>query len=291
MQIDKVSIIIPAYNSEKTIAEALDSCFMQSYDNLEIIVSDNHSTDNTVKIVEKHPGVRLSTLPWNIGGINNMNRLINLATGDYIVMLCSDDYFTDQYVIEEIVRIFKVNPKVGFIGRYYYQFLDGYYKPIRYFRNDNPYRSADQWSGLAFRNICKPFNLSHNIFVETADTVKQVIDKGWDYYIIKWNTIAVRSTNGANGSQNPMCYIQSPLQSWIDLIGTEYSITTSFVSLVQIKNWGTYKAIFREIWYFIKYRPINLLRVDFYFFSLLTLLTPKFILRRLVKLYKEVKSA
>ena len=287
---EKVSILIPAYNSEKTIAEALDSCFIQSYDNIEIIVSDNNSTDNTVKIVEKHPGIRLSQLPRNIGGINNMNRLIDLATGDYLVMLCSDDYFTDQYVIEEIVRLFNKNPKVGFIGRYYYQFLDGHSKPIRYFRNDNPYRSADQWSGLAFRSDCKPFYLSYNIFVETADAVKQILDKGWKYDIIKWSTVAVRSTDGNNGSQDPMCYIQSPLKNWVDLIGAEYSIATSFISLVQIKNWGTYKALFRGIWYFIKYRPLNLLRIDFWFFSLLTLLTPRFILRRLVSLYKFMRS-
>jgi len=287
----KVSILIPSYNAEKTIEDTLDSCISQDYDDLEIIVSDNCSTDNTIKVIEKYPDVRLSVLPKNIGGINNMNRLIDLAIGDYLVMLCSDDYFTDQYVIEEIVRLFNKNPKVGFIGRYYYQFLDGHSKPIRYFRNDNPYRSADQWSGLAFRSACKPFYLSYNIFVETADAVKQILDKGWKYDIIKWSTVAVRSTDGNNGSQNPDCYLNSPLKNWIDLIGNNKEVLTNFICLVQIKNWGTYKALFREIWYYIKYRPINLLRLDFWFFTLGTLLTPRFILRKMVQLYKEIKSA
>jgi glycosyltransferase involved in cell wall biosynthesis len=287
---DKVSIIIPAYNAEDTIAEAINSCLMQSYSNLEIIVRDNHSQDHTVDIVEKYPQVILEKSITNIGGIDNMNRLIDMATGDYIVMLCADDCFTHYKAIEHITNIFSNNPKIGYLGRYYYQFINNPAKPIRYFESNNTYLSADQWSGLAFRSACRPFHLSHNIFVETADAVKQVLDKGWEYDIIKWNTVAVRSTNGRNGSQNPDCYLKSPLKNWLDLIGNNKEVLTNFISLVQIKNWGTYKALFREIWYFIKYRPINLLRVDFWFFSIGTLVIPRFILRRLVRLYKEMRS-
>jgi glycosyltransferase involved in cell wall biosynthesis len=288
---DKVSILIPAYNAETTIAEAIESCLMQLYPNMEIIVADNCSTDGTTDIVERYPQVKLEKSSTNIGGANNLNRLIDLAVGTYMVFLCADDYFASPFVITEIANRFKKNPKLGFIGRYYYQFMDSHKHPIRLFKSDNPYISADNWSGLAFRSMCKPFSLSHNYFVETVDLVKQILDKGWEYDIIKWHTIAVRTTNGNNGSQTSVCYITSPLKKWIDLIGNDKEVLTNFISLVQIKNWGTYKALFREIWYFIKYRPVNLLRLDFWFFTLGTLLTPKLILRRMVQLYKEIKSA
>ncbi len=280
----KVSILIPAYNAEKTIGQALDSCITQDCPCLEIIVSDNHSEDHTVDVVENYSQVRLEKGVKNIGGIPNMNKLLKLATGDYVVILCADDFFTNPFVISDIVKIFTDNPKVGYIGRYYYQFIDK--EPIRSFRSNNPYRSSDNWSGLAFRKECIT-KVAHKVFVETTYMVKDILDKGWDYEIIEYDTVAVRSTNGYNGSQNAFCYVDSPIKNWTDLIGKEYSVLTNFVSLIQIKNWGTYKALFREIWYFIKFRPVNILRLDFWFFVLLTLLTPKIILKRAVIVYKN----
>ena len=283
---EKVNILIPAYNAENTIRETLNSCIMQDYPRLEIIVSDNCSTDRTAEIASYYPQVKLYSLPVNIGGIENANYLLNLINGEYFVFLCADDYFTNPFVITEIVNVFKQNPNTGFVGRYYYQFLDGHKGAIRAFRSDNPFRNADNWSGLAFRSACLPLKLSHRIFLETADMVKQVLDKGWGYSIIKYDTIAVRSTSGQNGSQVKTCYLESPLKNWTTLIKDKETLT-AFNSLVQIKNWGTYKALLREIYYFVKFRPLNLLRLDFWLFSLLTIFCPKKILKHLVSFYKH----
>lgn len=280
----RVSIIIPTYNNEDTISEALDSCVIQDYPFLEIIVSNNASVDRTREIVERYPQVKLVNLPENIGGIDNMNYLLTLTSGEFIVMLCADDYFTHCKVVADMVKAF--SQRVGFVGRYYYQFLENDPTPIRSFHTDNPFRSADNWSGLGFRAACMPIRLSKRIFLETADMVKQVLDQGWDYQILKYDTVAVRSTTGKNGSQNKFCYVQSPIKNWIDLIGLDYSVLTSFVSLIQIKNWGSHKCLIREIRYFIKYRPINLLRLDFWFFVSVSLFCPKKILKHLVNFYK-----
>lgn len=283
---DRVSILIPAYNAEDTIAETLDSCVMQDYPSLEIIVSDNASTDHTVDVVSGYSQVRLEKNIRNVGAMTSMNRLINMAKGDYMVFMCADDVFTNPFVISDIAKIFQDYSNVGFVGRYYYQFIGDKNKPVRGFRTDNPYRCADNWSGLAFRSACLPFNVSYSIFVEAAHTVKQVLIKGWKYKIIKYDTVAVRSTIGNNGSQDPKCYVNSPIKNWIDLIGKEKSVLTNFISLIQIKNWGTYKALLREIWYLVKFRPINLLRLDFWFFTLVSLITPKIILKQVPKIYK-----
>lgn len=284
----KVSICIPAYNASKTIRATLDSCIIQNYPELEIIVSDNCSTDNTRKIItEEYGKVRL--LEREITGTpsENGNNAIKFATGDYIILMCADDVFINEFVISDIAKIFNIYPQVGYVGRYYYQFIDNPNIPVRGFRHNNPYRTTDNWSGVAFRRACMPVSLSEEIFVEATYLVREILNKGWDYYIIKYDMIAVRSTIGDNGSQKSFCYIKSPIKNWIDCIGKEYSVLTNFVSLVQIKNWGTYKALLREIWYFIKYKPNNLLRPDFWFFSLVCLITPKLILKQLPRIYKQ----
>ncbi len=217
----------------------------------------------------------------------NGNNAISFATGDYIILMCADDVFTNPYVVGDIVKIFQDNPKIGYVGRYYYQFTDNPNIPVRGFRHNNPYRGTDKWSGVAFRASCMPISLSEEIFVEATYLVKDILSRGWDYHIIKYDTIAVRSTMGDNGSQKPFCYIKSPMKNWIDCIGKEYSVLTNFISLIQIKNWGTHKALFREIWYFIKYRPFNILRLDFWFFALIAVLIPKTFLRPFTQGYKK----
>lgn len=283
---ERISICIPAYNAAKTIKETLDSCIVQHYPYLEIIVSDNCSTDDTAEIVKRYPQVKLITREKTGTPTQNGNNAIKAAAGKYIVLMCADDVFTTNDILRDIVKVFQNKPKVGYVGRYYYQFIDNPKVPIRGFRHNNPYRSADNWSGVAFRAECMPLELSEEIFVEAAYLVKQITDKGWDCYIMKYDTIAVRTTIGDNGSQKSFCYIKSPLKNWIDCIGKEYTSLTNFVSLVQIKNWGTFKALLREIWYFIKYKPSNLFRPDFWFFSIITLITPKIILKQLPKIYK-----
>ena len=60
----------------------------------------------------------------------------------------------------------------------------------------------------------------------------------------------------------------------------------NYVGLVQIKNYGYYKDLLADIYYLIKYRPINLLNIKFWVYVLGTLVTPRFILRKVVDYYK-----
>jgi len=284
---EQVSICIPAYNAEKTIKDTLNSCIIQDYPNIEIIVSDNCSTDNTKEIIkEVYPQVVILEKKITGTATQNGNNAIKHSKGSYIVLMCADDIFTDANIISKIAEIFDSMPKVGYISRYYYQFIDNPRMPIRGFRHNNPYRGADNWSGIAFRRSCMPLGLSEEIFVEAAYLVKQIIQKGWDYHILKYDTVAVRTTINNNGSQKPICYIKSPLKNWVDCIGKEHTSLTNFISLIQIKNWGTYKALLREIIYFIRYKPSNIFRLDFWFFSFISLVIPKRLLKNLVLFYK-----
>ena len=88
-----VSVVIPAYNREKTIREAVESVLEQSYTNLEVIIVDDCSTDRTVEIVESIPDDRVIIIRCkeNGGACRARNIGIENAKGEYIAFHDSDD--------------------------------------------------------------------------------------------------------------------------------------------------------------------------------------------------------
>ena len=92
---EKVSVIIPSYNSSSYIMDAVASALAQTYENLEVIVADDASTDNTCDVINtiKDPRVRLVVRAENGGAAAARNTAISVATGRYIAFLDSDDYW------------------------------------------------------------------------------------------------------------------------------------------------------------------------------------------------------
>ena len=91
-----ISVIIPAYNAEKTIKRAILSVLNQNYDgNVEVIVIDDGSTDQTAfRVTElKLEEVKIISLPENLGAGRARNRGLDVATGNYIAFLDADDYW------------------------------------------------------------------------------------------------------------------------------------------------------------------------------------------------------
>ena len=90
----KVSILIPLYNSEEYIAETIDSCLNQTYDNIEIIIVDDGSTDSGLNIVReyenKHKNIKVEAQK-NSGAPVARNRAFILSTGEYIQYIDADD--------------------------------------------------------------------------------------------------------------------------------------------------------------------------------------------------------
>lgn len=112
----KVSIIITNYNTSNYISKALHSCFNQTYNNLEIIIVDDQSTDNSVSVINSlitnHKNCKLIVLDTNSGpGIARRTGLSN-STGDYTLFLDSDDYINDDYIYSLVEEINKTNPDI-----------------------------------------------------------------------------------------------------------------------------------------------------------------------------------
>lgn len=96
----KFSIIIPNYNKEEYVRDTLDSVFNQTYKNIEVIVVDDGSTDNSINIINEYNVKLLHTNRKRAGGARNIG--IDNASGDYLIFLDSDDYFSNDQVIEKL---------------------------------------------------------------------------------------------------------------------------------------------------------------------------------------------
>ena len=107
--IPKVSIIIPSYNNEKYIADAISSALNQTYPNIEVIVVDDNSRDKTQKIVGSFTEDNLYYIKnqSNLGVSIAKNVGIQKCTGDYIAFLDSDDMY-EKNKIEEQMNVFNI---------------------------------------------------------------------------------------------------------------------------------------------------------------------------------------
>lgn len=112
-----VSVIIPCYNHEKYIEECLRSVMSQTYNNLQIIVIDDGSQDQSFEIAQKvlTYGNSIVVKQSNIGLPRTINRALKeFATGSFIVILASDDWL-DSTSIEKQVNCFQLNNNLGFV--------------------------------------------------------------------------------------------------------------------------------------------------------------------------------
>lgn len=107
-----VSICIPTYNSGDFIEETLKSIIEQTYKNIEIIIGDNASTDNTYDIVQKFQKIDSRIKYYkneiNLGYSGNCNKLISMAKGDYVAIYHSDDIY-DLKIVEKEVEVLEAN--------------------------------------------------------------------------------------------------------------------------------------------------------------------------------------
>lgn len=100
--------MIPTYNQSEFIEDAVRSALQQSYDNLEVIVGDDASTDNTEEIVGAidDPRLRYVRHQKNLGRVGNYRKLLyEFVSGDYVVNLDGDDYYTDANFISAAVDL------------------------------------------------------------------------------------------------------------------------------------------------------------------------------------------
>ena len=103
-----ISIIIATWNSAGTIRDTLESLYSQRWKDVEVVVIDGQSTDNTLDIVKEYEARFDGRLKWisepDRGLYDAMNKGLAMATGDVVGILNSDDFYTSDYVLERVAR-------------------------------------------------------------------------------------------------------------------------------------------------------------------------------------------
>ncbi len=117
--VPKVSVIMPVYNSEKYVREAIDSILSQTYSDFELIIINDGSTDSSVDIVKSYNDRRIRFINnvSNSGLAVTRNQGLKLARGEYIANLDSDDRSYPER-IERQVKLLDIKPDFGLVGTY-----------------------------------------------------------------------------------------------------------------------------------------------------------------------------
>jgi glycosyltransferase involved in cell wall biosynthesis len=134
----KISIITVTYNSASTLEETILSVINQNYKECEYIIIDGGSTDETLQIIEKYKGKVSHFISEKDKGLYDaINKGINKATGDIVGILHSDDFYTDNTVIEKYLETFKKNNCDAVYADLFYVDKNNTHKIIRNWKSGN----------------------------------------------------------------------------------------------------------------------------------------------------------
>ena len=138
----KVSIITATYNSEKTLEFCMNSVLNQTYSDIEYIIVDGGSKDNTTNLIKakakEFPNIIWSSEP-DKGIYDALNKGIAKATGDVIGFVHSDDYLADNDIMSQIIHVFKDKE------------VDGVYGDLHYVSYENPDIVIRNWKSQPFQ--------------------------------------------------------------------------------------------------------------------------------------------
>lgn len=169
-----VAICIPTYNQAQYLKFSVPSACRQTYQNLEVWVSDDASTDDTPKVMaelcEQFPQVRYYRQPHNLGTRDNPDWLMRQTTADFIVKFDSDDVLEPSYV-ETLVNLMIQYPQAGYahgavteIGK------DGEFRQVRRLARTQEFFSAEE----ALRAAVSGYRVAANICLYRSQALKAV---------------------------------------------------------------------------------------------------------------------
>ncbi|NOZ73050.1 MAG: glycosyltransferase [Chloroflexi bacterium] len=109
----KITVVIPTYNAAATLAQALDSVIEQDHPDVEIVIVDGESTDDTWAIVQQYRSHIANIIREPDAGVfDALNKGILASEGDVIVLLGADDYFLPPHVLSAVATAFAEHPEV-----------------------------------------------------------------------------------------------------------------------------------------------------------------------------------
>lgn len=163
----KISIITATYNSSATLRDTIESVLRQTYSDIEYLLIDGASTDHTLEIIEsyrpKFQGRMRYISEPDKGIYDAMNKGIAMATGDVIGILNSDDFYTSEGVLEEVVKAFEESEADAVYGDIHYVKNEDLGKCVRYY-SSKPFRRS--WMRLGFMPAHPSFYCRREVYVK-----------------------------------------------------------------------------------------------------------------------------
>ncbi len=145
----KISIITVTYNSAQTLEHTIKSVLSQNYPDLEYIIVDGKSTDNTLHLIEKYRDKISKFISEKDDGLYHaINKGINLATGDIIGIIHADDFYISNNVLTEIAETFTKNKADAVYADLYYVDKNNTDKIIRTWKSGNYKPSGFLWGWM-----------------------------------------------------------------------------------------------------------------------------------------------
>lgn len=309
---------MPTYNGSRWLEENIKSILSQSFQDFEIIISDDCSKDDTVEVIKKFKDkrIRIFQNKQNLGYGKNLQVLRKLAHGDILFLMGQDDVLLKDALLKTH-NAFLLDEKIGLVTRPYYWFDENVKKPVRAVASYDEkkdsvisildgkrevqkiFESVGQLSGLAYRRKYMDVDFHEETFPAHIYPFASMTKK-YKVVFLKDYTVAVRISSSQTRFKKSI-YDISPTESWVKMFNIVFKekkyqtardagieqIAENFVGLVQLKNYSTFKNLVREIFVLIKLRPLNLLNFKFWFFSLGTILVPRKLLIWMVDNYKN----
>lgn len=181
-----VSILMLAYNHEAFIAQAIDSILMQQVDfRFEIVVGEDHSTDNTRRILlqykDQYPDIfKLLLHDQNIGSMQNHIAVMAACSGTYVAMCEGDDYWTDPLKLQKQVNFLAANPGYSFTchktALLYHSTGEKSIHAKEHFKDDDAGRE------ITLQNLFEPYIISTVSIVYRAAYTDMNVIKGLSHF-------------------------------------------------------------------------------------------------------------
>jgi glycosyltransferase involved in cell wall biosynthesis len=312
------TICLPAYNAALVIGDTIRSVLAQTWQDFEVVVVDDCSTDDTERAVRSFGDdrIRYYRNSANLGLPGNLTKCAELARGEYLYLLGNDDILS-PVALDRTKAAFELDPEVALVTRPYYWFLvDDIDRPVRAVLpfsaiSNKPLSVFDgertlskvletlgQISGLAYRRSMFSAPFSRAVFTTHIEPALRT----WrdhkavllDEYIVAVR-IATSQTRYLSSIYEP-----SPTQTWIDMFDRVFAsenfarqrrwghehIAKHVEGLVQIRCYAPFKLYWKEMAILVKSRKRNLISPRFWAYAFFLSLAPR---RAIVSVVDKIK--
>ena len=192
-----VSVVIPAYNSEQYIATCIDSVLGQTYQNLEVIVVDDGSTDKTVQIIAEYNSDRIKIYSQiNSGAASARNHGVQKASGEWIAFIDSDDIWSTD----------KLQKQLEHCSDYQWSHTDSYFLGDIYEKNTRVSDLSEKHSGDIFTRL-----LIENFIGTSCVVIKKAIFQEIGGFSTSYRALQDWELWIRVASKYDICYCEEPL--------------------------------------------------------------------------------